>query len=177
MVSKVAKPSEAEAKALAKFFPSASSCVMPTKKFDASADCVVLRAQKQKKAAIKGQSERPVTVSIVMMRKYCPVIPKGKVRKRLASEGRMQNLKVTRSMNAKPIREKILHGFGVLDYTVLECDSTGHTLLKSCDQDNIDGELAIQRRGCLYLCEVFEVCRPCYIMQLHYCLLFMTHLG
>ena len=166
MVSKVAKPSEAEAKALAKFFPSASSCVVPTKKFDASADCVVLGAQKRKKAAIKGKSERPVTVSVMMMKKYCPVIPKGKVRKRLASEGRMQNLKVTRNMNAKAIREKILRGFGVLDYTVLGCDSTGHNLLKSCDQD-LDGELVIQRRGCLYLCEVFEVWHP-FIMQLHY---------
>ena len=73
----VAKPTVAEAKALAKLFPSTSSQV-PVKKFSPSADCVVLDSKRKKKAATKNKSERPVTISVVMMKNYRPNVPKGK---------------------------------------------------------------------------------------------------
>lgn len=127
------------------------------KKFDPSADCVVLDSKRKKKAAIKRKPERFVTISVVMMKKFIPSIPKGKQRQRLASQGRMQGLKVTHSMNGQEIRNKIMDAFKVSKFTILETDKTGHILLKSCDQE-IDGGMVIQRRGCLYLCEIFDVC-------------------
>ena len=46
--------------------------------------------------------------------------------------------------------------FDVTQYTVLEYDGSGHSLLKSSEQD-VDGEYVSQRRGSVYLCECFEV--------------------
>lgn len=145
----MSKPSEAEAKTLSKCFPS-------HKKFDPAAECVASGAQRKKKAAIKRKHEKSVTVTVIMMPRFVPGIPKGKVRKHLASKGRMLSLKITRNMSSQEMRDKVLRVFNVSTYTVLSCDSTGHVLLKSCDQD-IDGEGVLQRRGCLYLCEIFNV--------------------
>ena len=44
-----------------------------------------------------------------------------------------------------------MKAFDVLQYTILECESTGHGLLKSSEQE-VDGEYMAQRRGSLYLC-------------------------
>ena len=150
----MSKPTEAEAKALAKYFPSAQSKIRQGA-FDPTAECVVLGQQKKKKAAIRPK-QWPISISVVMMQSYGPVIPKGKERQKLASQGRILNMKVTRGMSSKEVEDKIHRAFQVTDYTVLECDSNGHTLLKSCDQD-IDGDAITQRRGCLYLCETFQV--------------------
>ena len=106
------------------------------------------------------------------MPKFEPSIPKGKVRKRLASQGRMLSLKIKRSMSSQEIRNKILKTFNISTYTVLACDRTGHVLLKSGDQD-LDGVAAIDRRGCLYLCETFEVHHNFQISKLRYRLLCM----
>ena len=70
--------------------------------------------------------------------------------------GRIQSLKVSRDMSAREIRDTITHAFNISEYTVLGSDSAGHCLLKSCDQD-IDGEMVMQRRGSLYLCENYKV--------------------
>ena len=80
-----------------------------------------------------------------MMKNYHPNVPKGKARQRLASEGRMLNMKVTRSMNGRAVHDKILQGFKVSKYTILECDSSGHEVMF------------------LYLCEEFQVCTSCVI--------------
>ena len=66
-------------------------------------------------------------------------------------------MKVIRGMSPKEMKEKICEAFEVPDYTILECDSNGHGLMKCCEQD-IDGDAVAQRRGCLYLCETFQVC-------------------
>ena len=113
------------------------------------------RATKKKKAAIRPK-QRPISISVVMMQSYVPVIPKEEERQKVASQGRILNMKVTRGMSSKEVEDKIHRAFQVTGYTVLECDSNGHTLLKSCDQD-IDGDAIAQRRGCLYLCETFQV--------------------
>ena len=150
----MSKPTEAEAKALAKFFPSTKS-KSSGGSFDPTADCVVLGQQKKKKAAIKPK-QRPISISVVMMKKYSPIVPKGKKRQQLAAQGRILNMKVTREMSSEEIQSKINRAFEVSEYTVLECDSSGHNLLKCCDQE-IDGDAVAQRRGCLYLCETFQV--------------------
>ena len=85
-----------------------------------------------------------------------PTVPKGKVRQSLAQKGRMQNIKVKRSMSPKEVNDLVVKAFGIEGYTVLECDVSGHNLVKSSEQE-IDGDAAVGRRGCLYLCEKFEV--------------------
>ena len=69
----MSKPTEAEAKALAKFFPSTKS-KSSGGSFDPTADCVVVGQQKKKKAAIKPKP-RPISISVVMMKKYSPIVP------------------------------------------------------------------------------------------------------
>lgn len=44
----------------------------------------------------------------------------------------------------------------VASFTVLDMAESGHPLVPAENQ-NIDGESAVNRRGCLYLCEKFEV--------------------
>ena len=143
----------AEAKALAKFFPSSSK--KSDKGFDPTGTSVVLPQQKKKKAAIKPK-QRPVNATVVMLKKFSTCVPKGKLRQQLAAEGRILNMKFHREMTADEVKRKILGSFQVSKYTLLECDNTGHNLVRCSDQD-IDGVSVVQRRACLYLCEVFQV--------------------
>ena len=122
--------------------------------FDPVAESVVLPRQKKKKAAITKQ--RPSQVTVVMMKEYCPTIPKGKFRQKLASKGKIQTLRFTRIMTHSEVRDKILDAFDVRSFVVLDCDNTGHNLIKSSDQ-LVDGERAIVRKGALYLCENFDM--------------------
>ena len=59
-------------------------------------------------------------------------------------------------MSSQEIRNKIIHAFKVAKFVVLECDSTGHNLIKSADQ-SVDGEMVVARKGGLYLCEKFDL--------------------
>lgn len=68
----------------------------------------------------------------------------------------MQNIKVKHSMSPKEVNDLVVKAFGVEGYKVLECDVSGHNLVKSSEQE-MDGDAAVGRRGCLYLCEKFEV--------------------
>ena len=97
--------------------------------------------QKKKKAAIKRQ--RPNNVTVVMMKEYSSTIPKGKVRQKLASN---LSLRFTCTMSSQEIRNKIIHAFKVAKFVVLECDSTGHNLIKSADQ-SVDGEMVVAHKG------------------------------
>lgn len=124
--------------------------------FDPSTDCVVIAEQRKKKLAIKKKKPpRPVSVSIVMMETFSPVVPKGKERQRLVSSGRIQTMRVARDSNSSEVRDKFFNAFGVSDYTVLECDVNSHGLQKSSEQ-NVDGDYVSQRRGSLYLCKDFD---------------------
>ena len=129
---------------------------LPEPMFNPNADCVVIGEQRKKKAAIKKRPSRPVNVSVVMMKNFSPIVPKGKIRQELVTTGKIQTMRVTKETSSSVIQEKIVKAFDVLQYTVLECDSTGHGLLKSSEQE-VDGEYMAQRRGSLYLCEYFEV--------------------
>lgn len=110
IISKVKKPTEAEAKALAKLFPSSAKPKVVAKAFDPAVECVVQGNRRRKKAAIKPK-QRTVSVSVVIMKKYSSTLPKGKERHNLESEGRILNMKVTRGMSAKEIRDKISKAF------------------------------------------------------------------
>ena len=69
-------------------------------------------------------------------------------------------MKVTRGMSSNELKDKINGAFHVSGYTVLEYDSNRHNLFKSCVQE-IDSDAVSHRRGCLYLCETFQVSSAC----------------
>lgn len=151
MLTKVSTPTEAEAKALATYFP----CGKMRPKFDVSKNCVAVKNKKTTPAKGKG-IQRPMTVSVVLMKEYSPLVPKNKDRQKLTSEGRILSIKVTRNMSSQEIKNLIIRAFQITEYTVLECDDTGHNLLRRIDQ-SINGNDIMNLRGALYLCEVFKV--------------------
>lgn len=118
---------------------------MGDSKFDPS----IVHSKKKKKKS------RPSSVPVVMLKNFSRAIPKGRFREKLVSQGRIQTLRVQREMSSSEIRSKITKVFDVVDYTVLECDGSGHGLLKSAEQD-ADGEY-VALRSSLYLCEQFKV--------------------
>lgn len=68
-------------------------------------------------------------------------------------------MKLMRQMKPMEVKEailKVFKDFHLTSYVVLDTVDTGHTLVQA-DEQNIDGEVAISRRGCLYLCEKLEV--------------------
>ena len=119
--------------------------------------CVVIGEQRKKNAAFPKRPSRPISTSVVMMKEFSPVAPKGKVRQYLVLKGKIQTMRITKDTLSALVREKIEKAFDVAQFTALECDGTGHGLLKSSQQE-IDGEFLVQRRGSLYLCESFKVC-------------------
>ena len=148
------KPTQAEAKALSSYFPSSYANAARKRSFDPSTECVVLPMQKKKKAATKKQ--RPSNITVVMMKEYSSTIPKGKRRERLTSKGRILSLRFSRSMSNLEVKNQIIRTFQVSEFVVLECDSTGHNLIRAADQ-TIDGETVVDRKGALYLCEKFDL--------------------
>ena len=91
IISRVKKPTQAEAKALSSYFPSSYANAARKWSFDPSTECVVLPMQKKKKAATKRQ--RPGNITVIMMKEYSSTIPKGKRRERLTSKGRILSLR------------------------------------------------------------------------------------
>ena len=147
IISAVKQPSQAEAKALSSFFPSASS----TRKiaaFDPAAESIVLSKQRKKKAAIK--RKRPSKIAVVMLDEYRSAIPKGKYRQKLAAKGKIQSILFNRSMSAREVKNIIIRAFGVDKYIVHDVDSTGHCLIRCADQ-LVDGDAIVDRKGALYL--------------------------
>lgn len=65
-------------------------------------------------------------------------------------------MKLNHSMSSLEVQNAILHAFdGVIsDFTTLECDQLGHNLFQA--EQIFDSGVALQRRGCRYLCEVVK---------------------
>ena len=82
--------------------------------FDPVAESIVLPQQKKKKAA-KKKKLRPSNVTVIMMEEYCPVIPKGKIRHKLASSGKIQTIKFYRTMEVK---NQLIRAFKVRGFVV-----------------------------------------------------------
>lgn len=97
------------------------------------------------------KDERPTKVTVVLLEKFSSSVPKGKVRQELASSGRILSIRFTPTMSSQSIREKIEGAFNINYFTVLECDSTGHQLIKQ----DLSGFEVVSRKGSLYLCESF----------------------
>ena len=122
ILGRIKKPTEVEAKALAKCFPSAKS---KKEGFDPNAECVVADAQAKKKAAFKGK-QRSVSVNVVMLKQYQQMIPRGNTHKELFSQERIKSMSVTRDMSNLQIRNAIIRAFKVSSFSFLDSDKKGH---------------------------------------------------
>ena len=144
-MDRLGAPSDVEVKELASHFP----CVAKKKKgFEPTAP--VLPRKK-----CKSRKPKPVNVTVALLKKFSPIVPKGNVRQKLARQGRIQSLRLHREMTEREVRGKIASVFKCSqEFTVLDSDGS-HTLCKRSDQA-IDGAAALDHR-CFYLCEIFEV--------------------
>ncbi len=123
-------------------FPSYRNKPGPSQKFDPGAKCVVAEKQRKKKTAVPKKKLSAVTV--VVLDKFSCFVPRGNVRQKLASSGKMQSRKFSRDMSPEQVRASIKAVFKLEEHTVFNSDSSGHTLCKCSDQD-IHGETIV---GC-----------------------------
>lgn len=154
-MDKLKAPTPNEAKTLSKLFGSGTSSREP---FDPAAESVVLKRQKGKKCGIKRQ--RASKISVIMLDEFSPTLPRGKMRSKLASKGKIQSLQFTRYMSAKEVRSEIFHAFHIKNYFVLDLDNGGHNLVMSGNQ-KLTGDGVIDKNGSLYLCQKFEQVGAC----------------
>lgn len=119
MCSKLKKPSTADAQALKSLFPSSAALKRPSTSFDPS-DATITQ-QKKKRRAIRFKSSK-VTVLAVDSTKG---VPKGKYRKELNKNGRVQIIEIKRNYSALEIRNEIIRAFNFTDYKLLSCTLDG----------------------------------------------------
>lgn len=157
ILERVKKPLAAEATVLARCFPSTQSASnkrpLQSPAFDPTAACVALPA-KRKKKAFGGSRVKPSNVTVVMLPKFCYSIPRGKKRKALQEQGRVQVVQFSRNMTPEEVQAAIRSGFEHLElhvFTYLQCSPQG-ALSVSLIQE-LDGESAASRKGSLYVCE------------------------
>ena len=115
----------------------------------------MVRGKRPKKKAAK-----PVNISVVMLKKFQKLLPKGKARRELAASKRIKKIQVTRIMSALQVKNVIVRAFseipGLNNFAVLEADEQ-QLCRASYGVDDLTGEVAVDRRGSLYLCEVDKV--------------------
>ena len=137
-------PVDSHAKVLKKVFSGS--------KFNPSAECVATSAHsKKKKFCSSSVKPKDSSVTVIMLPKYQSQIPRGEAREKLTRDNRVQIISLNRQMTPKEVVTKIQGAFKCKEFTILECAKGGY-LLKSGDTV-LTGQLAIDRRGALYLCE------------------------
>ena len=87
-----------------------------------------------------------------MLDKYQYDVPKSDDRKRLEYEKKVKKTFVTRHDTPSELRTKISWIFGTTNFQYLECVCSGNKLILSSNQ-KMNGQDAIHRRGCLYMCK------------------------
>lgn len=152
---RLAKPTEAEKKVLGRLFPSSKSSTKrpsTSRPFDPTADCCVSTKQKKKKAATT--EGRPKTIKVVVVPKLLPVVPKGVHRNNLAKSGRIKPLLFRRSMTCSEVQKVIRTGFSNITLNKWKyLDSSRNNILSVAECQEVDGEVVVARKGCLYVCE------------------------
>ena len=90
-----------------------------------------------------------MNVNVILLKRKQKYIPRGGARKKLQSQGRIMKVALNRHLSAQQVKNAILKAFkgikGLKEFTVLECTKSNRLQLS--------GELAVERRGALYLCE------------------------
>ena len=93
-----------------------------------------------------------------MLKKMCSSLPRGKHRAQLSKAGRIQVLQFKRSMNVSEVEARIRQGFkeigGLQSWKVL--DGFNNVLTVSKNQI-LDGEMVVNRKGSLYLCQEVRI--------------------
>ena len=151
--SSLKKPTDSEARALARLFPSSAKRTATVAVFDPN-ECVAEPQQKKKKRAYSSQG-RPVNITVVLLKSFSSTIPKGKLRKALKDSGRIKTVALTRLMSAQQVRNSIIRAFHPLlgtEWIFLDCNQESNCLEEAKDQGK-SGDTIVSRRGCLYLCK------------------------
>ena len=153
-VTKVLKPSKAEASALSKLFPSTPPLPKVPSGFDPSRD-LVCAAQKKKKKAVR---VKPSSLNLAL-HVGTTAIPRGKHRKKLLESNRIQKVEFTRYMSAQIVKNKIVAAFSSQEnfcgaYTLLSQSQDGRLTLAEnqypTGQQFVNN--ALKHRGNVYLC-------------------------
>jgi len=83
-------------------------------------------------------------------------VPKGRERISLEAGGKLKRLYVNKDASHNDVKEKICTAYNIRSFTYLECVKGGNKLIVSSNQ-LMDGNEAIVRRGCLYLCKEVSI--------------------
>ena len=139
------KPTEKQALALSKLFPA-------SKKFNPRAECVAkaAHAKKKKFSAVPKLS----SVTVVLLKNCDTRIPRGNYRQELFDTKRVRKVELNRGMSPEEVKGAIFETFGCKGFTVLDYAKGGY-LLRS--DEELTANIAIDRRGALYLCEATVV--------------------
>ena len=103
------------------------------------------------------KSLRKVSVTVVLLERYQKNVPRNADKKMLQDEGKYKKVFFTRADSPKEVKAKISWAFKTADlaadtFSYLECTSSGSKLILSSNQ-LMNGNDAIERRGCLYICK------------------------
>ena len=145
---------KARSKILSRLFPSSVSCPpkRPLKAFDPASECVALSQHKKKKAF----KSKPSNVQVIMVYDKS-TIPRGKPRKMLESQGKVQKIELRREMCSREVNNCVLRSFkhinDLIGFTLLEADQSGK--LQPSQNQEPDGEYMIvdarRKSGPIYI--------------------------
>lgn len=94
-----------------------------------------------------------------MLKKLEMSIHLGKLRQALQEKGRVVTVKVSRSMTELEVQGVLYKAFkyiaDIRSFKVLDCGKGGH--LSISDDQLLNGERTVNRRGALYLCQEQQV--------------------
>lgn len=151
---RVGKPSSTDAKILSRLFPSSVS--RPPKRtlkaFDLAAECVALMQQKKKKAF----NSKPSNVQVIMVQDKS-IIPRGKVKRSLEDQRKVQKIEFRREMSIREVTNCVVrhlkHVNDLFRFNLLEADQSGR--LHPSENQEPDGEYIIvngrRKSGPIYI--------------------------
>ena len=145
---KLGTPDAKCAGTLKNLFPATSSCRASNKRvFDPAGDCVVLGAQKKKKAT--NMRIKPKCVSVVMLPAMPQHVPKGYARSKLCKSGHIRQLLFRRNMSPEEVRSLIEKEFkafeGIQSAQFLKCEPSNVLCLHR--EQGLDGDGVIELAG------------------------------
>ena len=135
-------------KALSTLFPACASRSSKKRKFDPTEESVVATQQKKKKASNTKYKGRCKSVNVVVLKELPNIVPRGSIRTRLETFGRIKDLYFHRVMSEKEVNDVILSGFediGVESFRFLKA-LKGNTLTVAKKQE-LDGTAIIKMAG------------------------------
>ena len=151
--AKLGRPSSEVARELGQLFPACSPGPSTSKRgadFDPHQELPGMPDRKRKKKALTS-SGRCVNVTVCRLPKFTPFVPKGKVRSNLKENGRLQTVRLTRSMNASDVKSSISQAFSHIPSNWSYLETGQDNRLGEPQQIFPDGNFICSRRGCLYI--------------------------